>query len=193
MQIVPPPQPDPPFDSSHDPREPDQPLRPRDWTVGDEIEYQKSKEDFAKPSDEFRLRPSWRALFDKPTSDKGKGPSKPSGSGPGGDGGGGDDGDDPDDPDNDDEDEPTTRRSKGTKIKEPDPFTDRKYIRQFMQQIVLNFSANPKRFKTDKSKILFVLSYMTTGEPGQWAEVFIESRTRLVPSWATVNWGSWVK
>ena len=100
-------------------------------------------------------------------------------------------GDNPDDPDNDDDDEDEPTKCRGTKIKEPDLFTDHKYIRQFMQQIVLNFSANPRRFKTDKSKILFVLSYITIREPGQWAEVFIESRTRLVAAWATVNWGSW--
>ena len=192
MQVILPPDLDAPFPPDSDPREPDRPTRPDGWTVGDEEEYQRSKTEFAKPSDEFRLKPSWRALFDKPTPDKGKGPSKPSGSKSGG-GGGGGHGDDPDDPDDDDddEDEPTTRRSRGTKIKEPDPFTDRKYVRQFLQQIVLNFSANPKRFKTDQSKILFVLSYMTTGEPGQWAEIFIESRTRLVGVWAPVNWGSW--
>ena len=196
MQADPPQDPEPVLSSSRDPHEPELPIRPRDWTEEDEIEYQRSKEEFAKPSDKFRQRPSWRAMFDKPTPDKGKSPSKPSGSkSGGGGGGGGDHGDDndPDNPDDDDEEDESTprRRNKGMKIKEPDPFTDRKYIRQFMQQIVLNFSANPRRFKTDKSKILFVLSYMTTGEPGQWAEIFIESRTRLVPTWAPVTWGSW--
>ena len=52
------------------------------------------------------------------------------------------------DHDDSEEEEPSPRRrSRGMKIKEPDPFTDRKYIRQFMQQIILNFHCQPQTFQ----------------------------------------------
>ena len=158
MQVEPPSNPNPPFDPSHDPREPDQPR------LGNSNGRAQTKIDYAgigrhlKPP-ETRQQPTWKSIFDK-HKPKGKEPAKPSGS-KGGGRGGDDGGDDNDDNDDDKEDEPTPRcKGKGTKIKEPDPFTDRKYIRQFMQQIVLNFPANPKHVKTDKSKILLCSSFV---------------------------------
>ncbi len=68
---------------------------------------------------------------------------------------------------------PITKNSK-SHVAKPDPFRERKDFDKFARSCYLYFAANGHEFPTDQSKILFCLSYMKEGLPGQFAENVIQ-------------------
>ena len=51
---------------------------------------------------------------------------------------------------------------------------DRKDYTTFLCSVKIYLAANDTKFRTYKSKILFVLSYMTEGHAGAWAQNFTD-------------------
>jgi hypothetical protein len=56
------------------------------------------------------------------------------------------------------------------KGRHPDPFTDKSQYPRFRRQISTFFASNTEIYDNNVKKVLFVLSFMTDGTPGQWAE-----------------------
>ena len=54
-------------------------------------------------------------------------------------------------------------------------FEDAKDWREFRRSYLLYMAAHEDSFGDDKAKILFVLSFMKKGMPGEWAENYFES------------------
>jgi hypothetical protein len=61
-------------------------------------------------------------------------------------------------------------------LAKPEPFNGKSHAYdKFKRQFTLYMLANPNIFTDDKTKILFILSYMTEGLADQWAQNWIES------------------
>jgi zinc knuckle protein len=59
-------------------------------------------------------------------------------------------------------------------VAKPDPFKERREFDRFTRSAYLYTTANPGEFPDDKSKVLFYLSYMKEGLPGQFAENVVQ-------------------
>jgi hypothetical protein len=59
-------------------------------------------------------------------------------------------------------------------IAKPDSFKDQRDFDKFNQSAYLYTAANPGEFPDDKSKVMFYLSYMKEGLPGQFAENVVQ-------------------
>jgi hypothetical protein len=66
------------------------------------------------------------------------------------------------------------RDSLKSHIAKPDPFKERRDFHKFIQSTFLYTTANPREFPSDDSKIMFYLSYMKEGLPGQFAENVVQ-------------------
>jgi len=79
------------------------------------------------------------------------------------------------------------------KGRRPDPFTDKSQYPKFRRQISTFFASNNEIYDNDIKKVLFVLSFMTDGAPGQWAEQRIEAAERTAVGGAIpdASWGTW--
>ena len=79
------------------------------------------------------------------------------------------------------------------KGRRPDPFTDKSQYPKFRRQISTFFASNTEIYDNDVKKVLFVLSFMTDGAPGQWAEQKVEAaeRTAVAGVIPDASWGTW--
>jgi hypothetical protein len=60
---------------------------------------------------------------------------------------------------------------KGIKVSDPDEFDGKpENLPTFLHQLKLNFAANPYRFVQPHDQILYALSFMRKGAPGQWSQ-----------------------
>jgi hypothetical protein len=59
-------------------------------------------------------------------------------------------------------------------VTKPDPFTDQKDFYKFNRSVYLYTTANLREFPTDKSKVMFYLSYMKVGLLGQFTENVVQ-------------------
>ena len=82
-------------------------------------------------------------------------------------------------------------------MKEPKAF-DRKNFKDFYRSVNLFILSNRKDFETDERKILFVLSFMTEGLAGSWAQNEIDAamydtkgEERVPPQWE--DWTTFTK
>lgn len=134
----------------------------------------------------------------KEPGDKGKEPEEPeepsaggpsSGGGDGGGGGGGPGGGRgarrDRDRDDDDDDLDCERDGRDGLVNKPDTFDGNpKDWEAWWKQIRLNIFANyHKKLRSDRAKIVFVLSYMQGGTAGDWAEAFLESVDFMTADW----------
>ena len=82
-------------------------------------------------------------------------------------------------------------------VKEPEAF-DGKNFKDFYRSVNLFILSNRKDFETDERKILFVLSFMTEGLAGSWAQNEIDAamydvkgEERVPPQWE--DWTTFTK
>ncbi|KIM37951.1 hypothetical protein M413DRAFT_76544 [Hebeloma cylindrosporum] len=82
----------------------------------------------------------------------------------------------------------TTANKPKSYLKKPEPFDgDRRKVDNFINECDLFFEGSPtKDFPEDKTKIIFILSYMSDGEAGRWRKDYIETKVRKADG--SYNW-----
>jgi hypothetical protein len=76
------------------------------------------------------------------------------------------------------------RREKGNK---PQPFTNKSDFQTFRLAVLLYLLQNKNIYPTNKDKILFVLTLMTEGVPGQWMRLWMEKRLNRTHGYPTFD------
>jgi hypothetical protein len=71
------------------------------------------------------------------------------------------------------------RDSHKSHVAKPNPFKDQRDFDKFIRSTYLYTAANPREFPNDKLKVVFYLSYMKEGLPGQFAENVVQTMIDL--------------
>jgi hypothetical protein len=82
---------------------------------------------------------------------------------------------------------PDNTQTSKSHVAKPENFSDAGQFDKFKRQAFLYVSEHKKDFDEDEKEIRFMLSYMTDGLPGKFADNFIEVMSTNPPSWGTAK------